>query len=110
MNYAKILKCDFQNGDGIGVTLFVQGCNRAHNGNPCKGCFNSATWNPEGGKPFTASTNSRIIELAYPAYISRLSILGGEPLDIEKIDSLTSLCREFKKAYPTKKIWVWTLS
>ena len=48
MRYAKIRKMDISNGKGIGVSLFVQGCD-FH----CQGCFNSETWDFKGGKEFT---------------------------------------------------------
>ena len=38
--YAGIDKFDVNNGNGVGVTLFVQGC--SHH---CKGCHNQSTWN-----------------------------------------------------------------
>ena len=36
MNYAQIRSMDISNGEGVGVSIFVQGC-PIH----CKGCFNS---------------------------------------------------------------------
>ena len=48
MRYAQILPFDVCNGEGIGISLFVQGCH-FH----CKGCFNSETWDFNGGKEWT---------------------------------------------------------
>ena len=108
MNYASVRKMDISNGPGIGVSLFVQGCARANAGNPCPGCFNSSTWDPQGGKPFTPETQNRILELMEPDYITRFSLLGGEPLDDANIFQLTILCSKIKIKYPDKKIWAWT--
>lgn len=108
MNYSVIRKMDISNGPGIGVSLFTQGCARAHAGNPCPGCFNSTTWNPAGGKPFTTETQNRIIELMAPDYIDHLSCLGGEPLDTANLCELINLFSKVKLTYPEKKIWVWT--
>lgn len=75
MRYASIRKMDISNGDGIGVSLFVQGC-PIH----CKGCFQPETWDFNGGKEYTEKTESQIFKLLKPKYINRFSILGGEPL------------------------------
>lgn len=103
MRYAKIRKMDISNGKGIGVSLFVQGCD-FH----CQGCFNSETWDFNGGKEFTEETINQIIDLCKPEYITRLSILGGEPFHPYNIETVLKLCVEFKKHYPSKQIWVWT--
>lgn len=108
MRYAQIRSCDISNGTGIGVSLFVQGCDRAHHGHPCFGCFNSPTWDPDGGKEFTDATIDRIIELMAPEYINHLSILGGEPLDGRNIEDLTKLLKVVCETYPNKTIWLWT--
>ena len=38
MRYNKIQRCEYVNGNNIGVSLFLQGCS-IH----CKGCFNPET-------------------------------------------------------------------
>lgn len=43
-----------------------------------------------------------------PHYISGLSILGGDPFEPENIETVTDLCKEIKKSYPDKTIWVYT--
>ena len=45
MRYAQIRSMDISNGEGVGVSLFVQGC-PFH----CKNCFNSETWDFSGQK------------------------------------------------------------
>ena len=108
MNYSCIRKMDISNGPGIGVSLFVQGCDRAWNGCPCKGCFNEQTWDPCGGKPYTNNETETLIRLLEPDYISHFSILGGEPLDPGHIEDLLKICREVKQHHPNKPIWLWT--
>lgn len=108
MNYNKIFTQDFVNGTGVGVSLFVQGCRRAHEGHPCPGCFNEATWNPACGTPYTHEVQEKILELLKPEHISHFSILGGEPLDTPNIATLSNLCHQVKLKYPEKKIWLWT--
>lgn len=103
-NYAIIRKMDISNGPGVRVSLFVQGC-PFH----CKNCFNSETWDPEGGKPFTQEKLEKIMELCSPDYIEGLSILGGEPLwERNGLQIAAEVAAEFKKRFPQKNIWLWT--
>ncbi len=108
MNYAQIRKMDICNGPGVRVSLFTQGCARAHFGHPCPGCFNASTWDPNKGRPFSAATRDRILDLVGRDYIAGLSILGGEPLDTRNVVPLIDLCTRAKAKYPDKTIWLWT--
>ena len=103
MHYNKIRKMDVSNGEGIRVSIFMQGC--VFN---CKGCFNPETHNFNGGKEFTDETIDRVLELCSKEYIVGLSILGGEPLHPNNIDGSTKLAKLFKEKYPDKTIWVWS--
>jgi len=103
MHYNKIRKMDVSNGEGIRVSIFMQGC--VFN---CKGCFNPETHDFNGGKEFTDETIDRVIELCSKEYIVGLSILGGEPLHPKNIDGTTKLAKKFKEVYPDKNIWVWS--
>lgn len=103
MHYNKIRKMDVSNGEGIRVSIFMQGC--VFN---CKGCFNPETHDFNGGKEFTDETIDRVIELCSKEYIVGLSILGGEPLHPKNIDGTTKLAKRFKEVYPDKNIWVWS--
>ena len=103
MRYAQIRKMDISNGEGIGVSLFTQGCPIR-----CQGCHNASIWNPQEGKEFTTDTLNSIIDLLDKPYISRLSILGGEPLLKENIESLADLVLITKLMFPNKKIWLWS--
>ena len=103
MKYAKIRKMDISNGEGIRVSLFVQGCS-FH----CKNCFNQETWDFNGGKEFTTAEIQKIIELADKDYIAGLSILGGEPLHNNNVDEVFHIVATFKEKFPNKDIWLWT--
>lgn len=103
MRYAKIREMDISNGDGVGVSLFVQGCH-FH----CKGCFNQETWDFDGGKPWTQDIEEKFIELANRPYIKRISILGGEPMADENVDSVYRLITKLKSMYLQKQVWLYT--
>ena len=103
MRYNKIRKMDISNGEGVRVSLFVQGCS-FH----CKNCFNQETWNFNGGKEFTTIEIQKIIELANKDYIAGLSVLGGEPLHNNNVDEVFHIVATFKEKFPNKDIWLWT--
>lgn len=103
MNYMTIKKCDIANGVGVRVSLFVSGC-RKH----CKGCFNSEAWDFNAGKKYTLGTQNMILHAMNYSYIDGLSILGGEPLELENIPMIERLCFHVKYLYPDKTIWIYT--
>ena len=103
MRYAKIRKMDISNGPGVRVSIFFQGCS-FH----CKGCFNSETWDFNGGEEFGDEQIKNILELANNDYITGLSILGGEPMHPKNIESSLKLAKAFKEKYPNKTIWAWS--
>lgn len=103
MRYASIRNLDISNGEGVGVSLFVQGCDRH-----CFNCFNSETWNFNGGKEWTEETKNKFMELIDRPYIKRVSFLGGECLAEQNIDEVLSLIKEIRILYPEKTIWLYT--
>lgn len=103
IRYAQIRKMDVSNGEGIGVSLFVQGCH-FH----CKNCFNKDTWDFNGGKEWTEKIKKEFLTLINKPYITRVSILGGEPLANENVNDVLLLIQEIKHQYPDKKIWLWS--
>lgn len=103
MKYAQIREMDITNGNGIGVALFTQGC-PYH----CKNCFNPETWDFNKGTDWTKETENKIIELLKPEYITRLTILGGEPLIERNIEPLTALLKRVKSVYLNKQVWLYT--
>ena len=103
MNYAKINPNDIANGVGVRVTLFVSGC--THH---CKGCFNSETWDFNYGTPFTEETENKILKLLEPYYIQGLTLLGGEPMEIQNQRALLPLLKKVRRMYPQKDIWCYS--
>ena len=103
MRYASIRKLDISNGEGLGVTLFTQGC-PFH----CKNCFNPETHDFDGGKEYTVDTKNAILSLINRAQIKRFSILGGEPLIERNKEDMIDLCSSIKEIRPDIKIWVYT--
>ena len=103
MRYNKIRKMDISNGEGVRVSIFMQGCTFN-----CKNCFNPETHSFDGGKEFTDDTINRVLELSGNENVEGLSILGGEPLHPKNIEGTTLLSKRFKEKYPNKNIWVWT--
>lgn len=103
MNYGEIKKTDIANGEGVRVTLFVSGC-KIH----CPGCFNSCTWDFEYGKPFTPEVQEEVIQSLKPEYISGLTVLGGEPFELENQKELVKFLSLVKRTYPEKTIWCYT--
>lgn len=99
MNYAQIRDMDIVNGEGIAVSLFVQGC--SHH---CFGCFNQSTWDFQGGERWTDEVEDKFIELCKRNYVSCVSILGGEPFEQWHLDALLRRIKEEVR----KPIWVWT--
>lgn len=103
MYYGAIKNTDIANGEGVRVSLFVSGCR-----NCCKGCFNKETWDFCYGTKFTQETEQKILEALSPNYISGLSILGGEPFEIENQRVLVDFLVKVKNSFPNKNIWCFT--
>lgn len=103
MRYAQIRSLDISNGEGIGVSLFVQGC-PFH----CRNCFNPETWDFNGGEKWTEETKNKFLELIDRPYIKRVSILGGEPLAEQNLNDVLSLVQEIRISFPEKTIWLYT--
>ena len=103
MNYADIKDIDVQDGDGVRVSIYVSGCH-FH----CKECHNPEAWDFNYGKKFTEKEIDYIIEKMDNDYISGLSILGGEPLEIVNQKGLIPLVEKVRKKFPKKDIWLYT--
>lgn len=103
MNYGEIKKYDIADGPGVRVSLFVSGC--THH---CKGCFNAMTWDFNYGNPYTKETEDEIINALKPAYISGLTLLGGEPFEPENQRELVSLLKRVREELPDKTIWCYS--
>ena len=105
MRYTSIKSNDVVNGEGISVSVFLQGCPAPH----CKNCFNPETWDFNGGYDLTTKVIQDIIKKLRANGIQRnLSILGGEPLCEENLQATYSLIRECRKAISNLRIYVWS--
>lgn len=103
MNYCGLKKNDIANGDGVRVSLFVSGCR-----NHCKGCHNPEAWDFSYGQPFTKETEDEIIEALRPSWIQGLSVLGGEPCEVENETALLSFLQRIRAELPEKDIWLYS--
>jgi len=80
--------------DNNRTEVFLFGCEKAKSGNPCKGCFNSVTWD-DSVVTITHTPEEiaeKLIEFSPNKYIT---IGGGEPTD--QIEELITLCKILKK-------------
>ena len=103
MRYSNIDYFEIVNGTDVGVSLYTQGCMRH-----CRGCFNQAAWDLDGGEQYTIEFRDKIVAACCRPGIKRFSILGGEPLLERNKDELMTLCSLIKEANPYIKIWVYT--
>ena len=102
MNYSKIKWSDISSGPGVRVSVYVSGC--THN---CEGCFNPETHDFNHGKTWTKEIEDKIIKHVNDNDLSGLNLLGGDPLQQVKDDTLINFLKRFKKE-TRKNIWVWT--
>lgn len=103
MNYGEIKYCDIANGIGVRTSLFVSGCR-----NRCEDCFNRDTWSFAYGKPYDSEVESEIIESLKASFIRGLSVLGGEPFEVENQSTVLALIRRVKNELPQKTIWIYS--
>lgn len=103
MNYGQIMIADSANGVGMRVSLFVSGCL-----NHCKGCFQPETWDFHYGYPFTQEVEQQLIDELSHSYYDGLTILGGEPFELQNQPDVLSLILRVKRELPEKNIWVYT--
>ncbi len=103
MHYATIKYNDIANGVGVRTSLFVSGCTHR-----CKNCFNSEAWDFTYGEAFTPEVEAQILDSIDSYFVSGLSLLGGEPMEIQNQRGLISLVRAFKARFPHKSIWCYT--
>jgi anaerobic ribonucleoside-triphosphate reductase activating protein len=103
MYYGTIKKYDIADGEGVRVTLFVSGCT-----NHCKGCFPPQTWDFKYGTPYTEDTEQELIDSLRDPNISGLTLLGGEPFEVENQQVLVGLLRRVHRELPEKTVWSYT--
>lgn len=103
MHIGQIIFADSANGIGIRVSLFVSGCT-----NCCPDCFQKETWDFNFGQLFTKEIEDKIIEELKKPYYDGITLLGGEPFEMENQKGLLPLIRRIKKELPSKTIWAYT--
>lgn len=103
MRYAQILPFDVCNGEGVGASLFVQGCEFR-----CPGCFNKEAWDFEGGKEWTLEIEQQFFDLISKPYIKRVTILGGEPLAPQNVETVVYILKKIMALFPKKQVWLYT--
>ncbi|MBP3707147.1 MAG: anaerobic ribonucleoside-triphosphate reductase activating protein [Clostridia bacterium] len=103
MNYIRIDSDDLLNGEGIRVVLWVSGCERH-----CRNCHNPETWNCNAGQLFTEKAEKEIYKKLKQKHISGITLTGGHPLEPYNLMECTALCKNIKKLFPKKDIWVYT--
>lgn len=104
MKFAGLNKNDFADGDGVCVSLWVQGCPHQ-----CPGCQNPQTWDFNGGEEVPYDIKGQIVKaISANNIIRNFSILGGEPLCNENLDFVLDIITSVRIAYPNIKIYIWT--
>lgn len=102
MNYSKIKWSDISSGPGVRTSIYVSGCTHK-----CNGCFNPETHDFNHGDFWTKEIEDKIIKHVKDNDLSGLNLLGGDPLQQVKDDTLLNFLKRFKKE-TNKNIWVWT--
>ena len=105
MRYSAIIPNDVSNGEGVCVSLFVQGC--PHH---CKGCFNPETWDFNGGYEFSNewTINEILNDINANGIQRNFCVLGGEPLAQENLETTGYAVDAVRTCYPNIKIYLWT--
>lgn len=105
--YSVIKDMDIEQGDGINVSVWFQGCSHR-----CIGCHNPQTWDFNTGKEFNDDVIDYVLNLLTKDKdvigYKNLSILGGEPLEDVNIPMLTKLLKLTKDISKDIKIYLWS--
>jgi organic radical activating enzyme len=84
--------------------LFLLGCKKALEGDPCVGCFNESTWDDSiSENKYDPVEMAKHINIHAPN--KYITIGGGEPTD--QIDNLIILCKELKKLGFHIMVYTW---
>ena len=105
VKFAAINKNDFINGEGVCVSLWVQGC--PHH---CKGCHNPEQWDFNGGQ---YKDNDILVEEIIDAITANgiqrnFSVLGGEPFAPQNMPDVYEIIFKVKQKFPNIKVYVWS--
>lgn len=103
MRIADIQYNDITNGEGVMLSLWLQGCPHR-----CDGCHNPETWNYEHGKEFTLNDFLGIMCNIDKRVNKNLAILGGEPLFEKNVEELAHFLDVFRTYHPNKQVYLWS--
>ena len=101
MNYAKMVKYDTTNWDGINAAIFVSGCKFN-----CLGCFNTEAQSFNYGEPLTDKVLTDFIIHCRDPKINGINILGGDLFWQDQTEAFDFLFRLYTEV--RKPIRVWT--
>ena len=102
MYYSQMRKYDIANGPSIRCTLFVSGC--THN---CEGCFNKDYSNFTYGTKWDDKSQDIFMTYVNEPNVKGITILGGEPFQQTKDNSLLNLLKLIKDN-TDKSIWIYS--
>lgn len=89
---------------GISLSVYFSGCH-FH----CPECHNPEAQNFDYGIEFTENFIQEVImKLQKNGVKRKLSILGGEPLCDENLETVKELIQKCKQVYPDLVIYIWT--
>lgn len=100
-HFAKIIKYDTGNWDGVNTTIFFSGCRFK-----CPGCFNTDAQDFGYGHIFDDCAQELLIEFAKDVHVDGVCILGGEPFQ-QDLTMLNILVRKIK-FLTGKPIHIWS--
>ena len=103
MNICAVKYLDIANGPGCRTSVFVSGCR-----NRCEGCFQPETWDFSAGEAFSEEYREKIIASLEPAYVSGITMLGGDPMEEENQEGVCSLLTGVRERFPEKNVWIYT--
>ena len=100
--FAGIQTDEVVNGEGLGMTIYFQGC--SHH---CIGCHNPETWEFGKGKYCRFEILQKIKEYFNKTpFAKRLTFSGGDPLD--NTYDLYPMIMYMREFYPNVKLWLYT--
>lgn len=96
MRIAGINKCSLNNGDGVRMVVFVQGCDHH-----CQGCQNPDTWDFNGGIEMTVEEIA-VIYKRREHVLDGITLSGGDPFYQQEE------CVKLLKLLPDVNVWIYT--
>ena len=103
MNIAGIEKESIVDGTGIRLSLFISGCT-----NRCPGCFNPEAWDFSYGQELDEVLAGEVVEELAKSHYDGLTVLGGEPFEMQNQPDVWKLIRTVRWILPEKTVWVYT--